>query len=283
MTDVRKLIGKLAAQEARLQQTTFLAPCVRGGSVKTRIAGMVYTFTPAPPDAEGWGLFQPLDVERAQWIEEAGLMQVEQYLKLLPVFRMRLAFRLQHRTWLAYPANESDARQRLGDADPAPVHLVEQADAFEQILARWDGSAWWFEAEDRRADPRFAEALRQALKQETQPEALRHKGLTPEMRAVYSLAFSRTETARARRQQARDEARLGDALAFAGGQLQHAQDRGDYWLIEWTTRDGQRHRSAIGKQDLTVISAGICLSDQDRNFDLQSLVGVMEQRPDWME
>ena len=282
MTDVRKLIEKLAAQEARLQQTTFLAPCVPGGSVKTRIEGMVYTFAPVPPDAEGWGLFQPLDVERAQWVEEAGLMKVERYLKLFPAFRMRLAFRLKHRSWLAYPANESDARQRLGQARPVLVHLVEQGGAFEQILARWNGSAWWFEADDRRADPRFAEVLRQALKQEAEPEALRHKGLTPEMRAVYSVAFSRTETARARRQQQRDEARLGNALAFAGGELQAAQDRGTYWLVEWTTRDGQRHHSAISKQDLTVISAGICLSDQDRDFDLQSLVSVMEQRPDWM-
>ena len=282
MTDVRKLIGKLAAQEARLGETTFLAPCVRGGSVKTRIDGMVYTFTPTPPDAEGWGLFQPLGIEQAQWTEEAGLMQVEAYLKLFPAFRVRLAFRMQHRTWLAYPANESDARQRLGEARPVVVHLVEQSAAFEQIVARYDGAAWWFEAEDRRADPRFADALRQALKQETEPEALRRTGLTPEMRTAYSLAFSRTQAYRARRQQRRDEARLNKALDFAGGRLHDFHDRGDFWLVEWTTQDGEQHQSAISKQDLTVISAGICLADQDRDFDLQSLVGVMTQRPDWM-
>ncbi len=141
MADVRKLIGKLAEQEARLQQTTFLAPCVRGGSVRTRIEGMVYTFTPEPPEVEGWGLFRPIDVKRAGLVEEADLMQIEAYLKLFPSFRVRLAVRLQHRTWLAYPANASDARQRLGEAQPVLVHLVEQSAAFEQILARWDGAA----------------------------------------------------------------------------------------------------------------------------------------------
>ncbi len=282
MADVRKLIGKLAEQEARLQQTTFLAPCVRGGSVRTRIEGMVYTFTPEPPDFEGWGLFRPVDVERAGLVEEADLMQIEAYLKLFPSVRVRLAFRLRHRTWLAYPANASDARQRLGEARPVLVHLVEQSAAFEQILARWDGSAWWFESEDQRADPRFAEYLRKAFKKEKEPEALRWKGLTPEMRAVYGLAFSRTAAYRARRRQRRDEARLGKALTFAGGQLQDFRERGDFWLVEWSTPDGEIHRSAISKQDLTVVSAGICLGDRDQDFDLQSLVSVMDQRPDWM-
>ena len=102
------------------------------------------------------------------------------------------------------------------------------------------------------------------------------------MRTVYSLAFSRTAAYRARRRQRRDEARLGKALAFAGGQLQDVQERGNYWLVEWATQDGEVHRSAISKQDLTVVSAGICLDDRDQDFDLQSLVSVMDQRPDWM-
>ena len=162
---------------------------------------------------------------------------------------------MQHRTWLAYPANASDARQRLGEARPVLVHLVEQSAAFEQILARWDGAAWWFESDDRRDDPRFAEYLRKAFKKEAEPEALRWTGLTPEMRTVYSLTFSRTAAYRARRRQRRDEARLGKALAFAGGRLQDVQERGDFWLVEWATQDGEVHRSAISKQDLTVVSA----------------------------
>ena len=282
MADVRKLIGKLAEQEARLQQTTFLAPCVPGGSVRTRIEGMVYTFTPEPPDYEGWGLFQPLNVERARLVEEADLIQIETYLKLFPSFRVRLALRLKHRTWLAYPANESDARQRLGQTRPVLVHLVEHSAAFEQIVARWDGAAWWFEADDRRDDPHFAEYLRKAFKKEKEPETLQRKGLTPEMRTVYGLAFSRTAVYRARQQRLRDAARLDKALSFAGGQLQDFRERGDHWLVEWSTQDSEVHRSAISKRDLTVSSAGICLAGLDRDFDLQSLVSVIEQRPDWV-
>src|SRR5262249_38211647 len=70
------------------------------------------------------------------------------------------------------------------------------------------------------------------------------------------------------------------ALRVGGGDLRAFNDRGQYWLVEWTTADGERHTSAIAKGDLTVISSGICLSGRDRDFDLQSLVGVIKGR-DW--
>ena len=100
------------------------------------------------------------------------------------------------------------------------------------------------------------------------------------MRAVYALAAQQDAAFQAVLQPHRDEERLQAALRLAGGTLREFRDRGDFWLVEWTTRDGERHTSAIGKRDLTVISAGICLSGGDRAFDLQSLVGVVERQWD---
>lgn len=84
--------------------------------------------------------------------------------------------------------------------------------------------------------------------------------------------------AQLQKNEVRDENRLRDALQLGGGQLQNYTDRGEYYLVEWRTRNGQRHTSAIAKADLTVISSGICLSGRDCHFDLQSLVGVIERR-----
>jgi hypothetical protein len=79
-----------------------------------------------------------------------------------------------------------------------------------------------------------------------------------------------------------EEERLRRALAQGGGRLRDAADRGAYYLVEWETADGARHTSAIAKGDLTVVSSGICLSGRDHDFDLQSLVGVVERRDlDW--
>jgi hypothetical protein len=278
MPDVRKLLSDLAAQEEQLHKNPFLAPCVRGGRVRTWVAGLVYTFTPQPRDFEGWGIFQPISDDTVQLVEEPGLPQIAEYMQRLPPVRLRLARALQGQSWLAYPVNESDARQRWGTAKPVPVHLVTEGAPYEPVVARWDGGACWFEELDRRADPMVADRLREARQQVVPPEVLRFKGITPEMRAVYDLAVQREAKFQTLMQPRRDEERLREALRLGGGMLREFRDRGDFWLIEWTTRDGERHTSAIGKRDLTVVSAGICLSERDRDFDLQSLVGVVERQ-----
>jgi hypothetical protein len=276
MPDIRKLLRSLAAAEEQLLTTQFLAPCLRGGRVRARVAGLVRTFRPEARDFEGWGIFQPVDEQLARLVEEAELPLVGEYLRLLRPLRARLAHALQRGSWLAYPVNESDARQRWGAARPLAVHLVTEGVQFEPVVARWDGSAWWFEEVDRRADPLAGEQLREALRRVTPPEEVRFKGITPEMRVAYDLAAQQAKEFFAMIQRRRDEARLRGALRVGAGELREFRDRGDYWLVEWTTRDGERHTSAITKNDLTVMSAGICLSGRDRDFDLQSIVGVVE-------
>lgn len=282
MIDVRRLIHELADRERELAQCRFLAPCVRGGKVCTRIAGLIYTYHPHPRNSEGWGVFRPRDAATACWDSTATLSQIDAYLGLLMPIRLHLAKPLRGRTWLAYPGNEGDARQRLGGCKPVPVHLVGRGAALETVLARWDGTVFWFEDLDRSADPRLAEALRESLQAGIPAGAIRHKGLTPELKTAYALARGEAAGYACRRPPPSARDRLHQALEMAGGRLRDFQDRGDYWLVEWHTRDGERHSSAIAKQDLTVVSAGICLSGQDRHFDLHSLVGVVEQRPGWV-
>ena len=124
----------------------------------------------------------------------------------------------------------------------------------------------------------IADELRASATHGLLPGALRVEGLTPEDRAAYALFMEPSGLLGSRR----EERRLRLALERGGGRLHAYHDRGDFWLVEWRTDDGELHSSAIRKGDLTVIGAGICLSDRDRDFDLQSLVGVVRDRPDWM-
>jgi hypothetical protein len=270
MTDIRKLIDEIADTQARLYNTQFLAPCFRGGRICARVAGIVYNFTHQPSEFEGWGIFQPVGEKTAKVVKEADLPQIDKYMQQFPQIRLRLARQLRFKSWLAYPVNEADMRQRLKVVKPTTVHLVTEGVVFEQIIARWNGQFCWFEELDRRSDPTIAENLQSALKQFTPVEELHFKDITPEIRSCYQLAGGCIEPA--------DEKRLRRALQMGGGSLKKFQDRGDYWIVDWTTADGVCHTSAIAKTDLTVISTGICLSGRDRDFDLQSLVGVVEQQ-----
>lgn len=274
MANIQTLLSQLTIQEAELLNQQFLAPCDRNGRIRTKLSNLVYTFKPIPHDFQGWGVFQPVDRSHARVNRIADLPQIEAYLHPLPTFRLILARLLQGQTWLAFPINVSDMTQRWGWAKPIPIHLVTEGSAFDVAIARPDNQTWWFETLDRRAAPQPTECLRQAFQQCTPPEQLSFSGLTPEMRIAYELAtqplaeFSPAD---------RDQKRLEQALKVGGGTLQKFSDQAEYWRVEWTTAEGQQQISAIAKSDLTVLSSGICLSGRDRDFDLESLVGVIEQ------
>ena len=71
------------------------------------------------------------------------------------------------------------------------------------------------------------------------------------------------------------------ARATSGAELREYQSAGDVYRVGYEV-DGQRHVSTVvSKKDLSVQVAGICLSGEDENFDLQSLVGVIREAHGW--
>src|SRR2546423_10845196 len=140
MPDVRALINKLAAEEAALHATHFLAPCVPSARVCVRVSGLLYTFRPVPATFEGWGIFQPRDARIAEVVGEATLPQVSKYLQLFKALRLRLVARLRGRTWLAYPGDDSHTRPSGRGAGPLPRGPVHAAQKFPSISARPHGA-----------------------------------------------------------------------------------------------------------------------------------------------
>lgn len=301
MSNIHKLLQQLSTQENSLTKTQFIAPCVAGGTVKTSVAKIIYTFKTQPENFEGWGIFQPINHQIAQVIDQPSFPQISHYLELLKPFRFRLAYHLQGQSWLGYPVNESDLQQRLKFVKPVVIHLVTEANLFETVIVGFDGGNFWFQDLDRKAEIEPMIKLSEQLKLEILPERLQFSGLTPEMLTTYDLAWQQTATGRQQRevrqrvrgekkiskaQKRREnklnfhkpEERLENALKQGGGSLENFSDRGDFWLVEWRTSEGYLHSSAINKDDLTVISSGICLSGRDQDFDLQSLVGVIEKQ-----
>ena len=272
-TQLTDALSRLAAAEERFLASEFLAPVIRGGHVQVRIAEVICTLHIQPGDFEGWGVFRPSSHSEVALVRQAKLTERQRYLELFPLVRLILAEK-RNEIWLAMPAHRADSRFQIDGL--IPVQLVEDAQQFEVVEARFDGAHFWYAGADARWDPAMASYLRQELAQLTPPEKLHRSGLTAEERAAYAQSywprFEATEEAR----RSREEQRLSGALAHAGAELKEFVERKDVYTVTYEV-DGQRHVSAISKKDLSVQVAGICLSGQDENFDLQSLVGVIRE------
>jgi len=270
---VHDILNRLAAAEEHFLKNDFLAPMLRRSQVQVRIAGVVCRLRVEPEDFEGWGVFRPISHTAARLLRPASLAERQRYLDLFPKLRVILCGR-QGEQWLAVPAHQADCRFRI--QGKVPVRLAEEAQLFEVVEGRFDGTQCWFERLDLRRDPGAAAYLREALQKMVEPDHLSRPGLTAEERTAYALNYWPRLQAELEARRDRIEERLREALAHAGAELRGYLERDDCYRVEYEV-DGRRHVSAVAKNDLSVQVAGICLSGEDQNFDLQSLVGVLRE------
>ena len=272
--DIHSVLARLAAAEEEFLRNEFLAPVLRGKGVQVRIAGVRCQLRVEPGDFQGWGVFRPLSHTVARFVRAASLAQRRQYLGLFPAVGMILCARQGGDAWLARPAAPDDGR--VATRGMVPVHLVDEAELFETVWARFDGARLWFDQVDPRCDPGAAAYLREAVGRVTEPARLARAGLTAGQREAYAAVYA--ERLRRSKADARvaGERRLREALIHAGGELRDFSERGDVYRVSYTV-DGRQHSSLVRKDDLTVRTAGICLSGQDQKFDLHSLVGVLRE------
>jgi len=277
-----KLIDRLAEKEEEFLRREFLAPVVRGGEVRVRIAGVVCRLRVHPARFTGFGVFRPTSISRAELVREAGLAERQRYLGLFPLVRLILGSREGER-WIALPAHAGDRRFQMEGT--VPVEIVEGAQLFDTVAARFDGTCFWFESVDGRSDPARAAYLRRSLNDQIEVGELKRPGLTAEERVAYALGYHGT----VQPEQADGEGdrpapgsgdpvaeRLRESLGHAGARFQGYLEHRDSYQVRYTV-DGNTHVSAVSRGDLTVQSAGICLSGRDRQFDLASLVGVIRE------
>jgi hypothetical protein len=269
-------IDRLAQAEDAFVGTEFLAPVLCGAGVGVRIAGIRCRLTVRPADFEGWGVFAARSTTAADVLRPASWGERRKYLALFPVVRIILTGR-ERAHWTGVAANVGDGRFDI--AGIVPVRFVEDGELFETVVTRFDGGQFWYDSADTRCDPGAAAFLRESLGRLAPPQSLDRRGLTAEQRTAYALIY-RTRLAEIQLdERARGEDRLRAALQHAGADLRHCSEQGDVYRVSYAV-DGTRHTSVVRKNDLSVVTAGICLSGRDRNFDLGSLVGVLREGRD---
>ncbi|MBM4090184.1 MAG: hypothetical protein FJ276_12300 [Planctomycetes bacterium] len=294
--DVGELLNRFAAEEKAFLQRSFLAPALRGGRVGVRLGGVTCTMRVEPSDFEGWGVFQPLSASEAILERRATLAERRAYLELFPMIRLLVCLR-SNRGWYGSAASFGDARFRV--AGLAPIQLAQEVQLFDCARTRFDGAHFWFDELDVGHDMAAARYLRAALGDRLRPHLLERPGLVAEQRAAYEVSYwelvrpssppGRRGTGWPRRGRggkpraaepptASDDAYrlLRDNLSHAGAELVDFLEREDGFRVTFRI-GGRQFTSAVDKGDLTVQVAGICLSGEDRKFDLNSLVGVLRE------
>lgn len=279
--DPLSLIKRFSDEEESLSSELFLAPYVPGAKIKIKVQGVIYELevVDAGPLSRqgGFGLFQVTEPGKARLVETANRNQVDAYLNLLPRITLVLIGEFEHHWW-GVQANPSDSRFRL--TEPVPIRLTERVTAMEQIYARFDGSSFWYHGANRRRDPIIARGLREAMDKGSVPEEVKVSGAAPSELLAYRIVFADRYPGHSAPRPRTDLERLRDALTHSGARLDAYWAQGNDVMRVRYVIDGHSHSADVRINDLTVVSAGVCLSGRDRDFDLTSLVGVMRELHD---
>lgn len=266
--DARNLIRKLAKEEGDLLTKEIFAPYFPTDSfIETQIAGIRYKLRTQKRKKYGFGIFRPQSSKFASFVREASEEQAERYLNLLPEVKGILVFQTDF--WYCIPINRN-SYQHLGFADLTSVLQVSDAQAFDYFVGRFDGRIIWFQELDPNCDIEKIETLKEQAKTE---KLSKIKGLTPEDKIAFELSIKK----KAEQQALTFEGRLKAIFSKKGASLDSYKEIGNQIEVKWKSKKGEYYTSIVRKKDLTIVSAGICLSNEDTKFDLHSLIGVVSQ------
>ncbi|MHA1675803.1 MAG: hypothetical protein ACTSU6_01360 [Candidatus Njordarchaeales archaeon] len=272
---IDKLLNKLANQEKDFLNNLIFAPYIKGGSkIVVRLNGIIYKLNTPKFRKDGFGIFRATDANNAKRIREAEPFEKEEYLHLLPKVDVILVAKIGR--WMAYPSNTNSFKQRFGQ-DPSLLSILvaDNIEVMDTVEARFDGLHFWFDCMKFGGDTERKENLRDRLEQQeyTITKAIT-TGLTPEESEAFKYAVEFHREAN----KSKLEKRLEAELAKTGAAMDKFIERGGNVEVQWRdkTTNG-KYTSILNKEDLSIVTAGICLSGGDKRFDLQSLVTVCRQ------
>ncbi len=275
-------IARRLAQSAREMQADesgvgrpFLSPLTTAGRARLRLHGMIYELRVAKA-TPGWWICRMTDPLSAIVDHAAPPWLRDDYLALWPARQYLLVEPLAADRWVAIPCHPHMGKDGNAPLLPVIMHLVEGGDVFDQVIGRVEGSTVWYDRLDMQADPRRAAEMRVALAEGRPPRQLRQSSPSAMLAYVARLAGP-LDGQVGNQGDPLMTIRLRTALEIGGARLIRYQRTARGLEVTWE-RGGMTAATLVA-DDLHVIAAGICLSDQDAQFDLTSVVGIIAESP----
>lgn len=252
----QSLLNKLIEEERSFQQSEFIAP-VFSNQVNVRVAGIIQQLSVAP--INNFGVFK-VNGKSAIFVRNTTLSEKIRYLQALP----RLIFiisSIERGSGLLFI---NDGRFKI--VGEVPIKLLDNVQLFDIIDVRFDGFNFIYERQNRNVGGIHCNVIRQYLTENKSTKLVSSKFQEAYTIAITDKKAKILETV---------EGRLTAYTERANAKLVGYRERNDGYSVEFTV-DGERYTSTVNK-NFRVVSAGICLSGYDANFDLQSLVTVIRE------
>jgi hypothetical protein len=268
MSNVFDLIKRVGEKEAAVQE--FVSPIFFNEYVVTKIEGIVYKFKISQKNP-GWYKIRSIDRKSAKTIEQADLSEIDSYLKFLAKIRIILIMKKNN---IYYGIPEKLNNLGFAFEEMIPIYLTDDSvQDFDRIIGRFDGANFWYHQIDYSNDISKATYLREQLLKVKEPKKICYSGLTIEEKLAYALRVTLDKKLIIDKK----KATLKDDVEHAGGEFVKFTEKSDHFSVTYIV-DGHQYTSHVSKNEShSVITAGICLSGEDRKYDLKSLITVMRE------
>lgn len=266
--DILKTIERLGKQENTLTEKVFVSPVFYNRRIITRIEKILY-YLDIPKTKPGWYNFKIIDKKNAQVISLADIHEKQNYLKHLQKTRIILVYK-KNEVYFGVPIKGAgfDLTTLL------PIYLCDDSVTdFSKIICRFDGNNLWYDSLDVSGDPAKTDYLNQSLTNLIKPDKIKYKGLSLEEKIAYNIRF---EVDVKIKEKLKTDI-LKQDIEFSGGKYLQSTEKSDHYSVTYEI-SGHKYTSIISKDHKhQVLTAGICLSGGDTNFDLKSLVSVIRE------
>lgn len=273
--DILKTIERLGKQENAITDQVIVSPVFYNRRIITRIEKILY-YLDIPFTEPGWYNFKPVDKTKAKILSVADIQEKQNYLKQLHKTRVILVYK-KNNMYFGVPLKGTG----FDISTLLPIYLCDDTvKDFSKCICRFDGLNLWFDSVDISGDLAKTDYLNQSLINNVKPGEIKYKGLTLEEKIAYNIRVEleiKQKEIEAKLKEKLKKDTIKDDVVFGGGRFIQSTEKSDHFSVTYEV-NGHNFTSIISKDPKHhVITAGICLSGKDRDFDLRSLISVISE------